>query len=66
MGTFIGITFVLWIFALIILINAIDGKWFDSDVAKVMLVCFFWPIGIPIAIIYGFVRLFKIAFKKES
>ena len=66
MGYFIGITFVLWVFAIIVLVNAIDGKCLDPDVEKVCLVLFFWPIGIPIAIIYGFVKLFKIAFKKES
>jgi hypothetical protein len=57
---------VLWVFAFILFFVSIDENCFDSDVAKTMLVLFFWPIGIPISIVYGFVRLFKIAFKKES
>jgi hypothetical protein len=66
MGYFIGVTFVLWIFAFVLFLGSTSDDCFDSDVAKIMLVCFFWPIGIPIAIIYGLVKLFKIAFKKES
>jgi hypothetical protein len=66
MGAFIGITFTLWVLAFVLFFGSTSDDCFDSDIAKIMLVLFFWPIGVPIAIIYGFVKLFKIAFPKKE
>jgi SNF family Na+-dependent transporter len=68
MTIFLWITAICWMISIITIITIVSTKEYTMTPgdAKFILCLLFWPIGIPIAIIYGLIKLFKIAFKKEN